>query len=151
MPADFAPLDRDTPQLFPLSVQDCLPERHLARFVVESVDQLDLQHLVGAYRGTGSAAYSPAVLVGLLFCGYAAGVSSDRKLAQATYDSVGSRFSCTDTHPDHREIADFRARVFNELEGLFVEILLIGQTRGLVKLGAFSVDGPKSKAKASKP
>ena len=84
MPAEFILIDRDTPQLFPASVQDYLPEKHLARFVVEIVDQLDLKRLVGAYRGTGSAAYHPAMLVALLFYGYATGVFSSRKLARET-------------------------------------------------------------------
>ena len=150
MPAEFILIDRDTPQLFPASVQDYLPEKHLARFVVEIVDQLDLKRLVGAYRGTGSAAYHPAMLVALLFYGYATGVFSSRKLAQATYDSIACRFICANSHPDHRTIADFRKRFLGELEALFVEILLIGQAMGLVKLGTVSLDGTKIKANASK-
>ena len=150
MPAEFILIDRDTPQLFPASVQDYLPEKHLARFVVEIVDQLDLKLLVGAYRGTGSAAYHPAMLVALLFYGYATGVFSSRKLAQATYDSIACRFICANSHPDHRTIADFRKRFLGELEALFVEILLIGQAMGLVKLGTVSLDGTKIKANASK-
>ena len=150
MPAEFILIDRDTPQLFPASVQDYLPEKHLARFVVEIVDQLDLKRLVGAYRGTGSAAYHPAMLVALLFYGYATGVFSSRKLAQATYDSIAFRFICSNSHPDHRTIADFRKRFLGELEALFVEILRIGQAMGLVKLGTVSLDGTKIKANASK-
>jgi transposase len=150
MPAEFIPIDRDTPQLFPPSVQDYLPEKHLARFVVDIVEQLELKHLVGAYRGTGSAAYHPAMLVALLFYGYATGVFSSRKLAQATYDSIAFRFVCANTHPDHRTIAEFRKRFLPELEALFVEILLIGQAMGLVKLGTVSLDGTKIKANASK-
>jgi transposase/IS5 family transposase len=150
MPAEFILIDRDTPQLFPASVQDYLPEKHLARFVVEIVDQLDLKRLVGAYRGTGSAAYHPAMLVSLLFYGYATGVFSSRKLAQATYDSIAFRFICANSHPDHRTIADFRKRFLGELEALFVEILRIGQAMGLVKLGTVSLDGTKIKANASK-
>ena len=149
MAAEFIPIDRETPQLFPPSIQDYLPEKHLARFVVEIVDQLDLKHLVGAYRGTGSAAYHPAMLVALLFYGYATGVFSSRKLAQATYDSVALHFICANTHPDHRTIADFRKRFLAELEALFVEILRMGQAMGLVKLGTVSLDGTKIKANAS--
>lgn len=150
MAAEFIPIDRDTPQLFPPSVQDYLPQKHLARFVVEIVDQLNLKHLVGAYRGTGSAAYHPAMLVALLFYGYATGVFSSRKLAQATYDSLAFHFICANTHPDHRTIAHFRKRFLAELEALFVEILLIGQAMGLVQLGTVSLDGTKIKANASK-
>ncbi len=150
MPAEFIPIDRDTPQLFPASVQDYVPEKHLAPLVVEIVDQLDLKHLVGAYRGTGSAAYHPSMLVALLFYGYATGVFSSRKLAQATYDSIAFRFICANTHPDHRTIAEFRKRFLPKLEALFFEILLIGQAMGLVKLGTVSLDGTKIKANASK-
>ena len=150
MAVDFVPVDRDTPDLFPPSIQDYLPEKHLARFVVEIVDQLDLSHLVAAYAGTGSKPYHPAMLVALLFYGYATGVFSSRKLAQASYDSIAFHFICANTHPDHRTIADFRKRFLGELEALFVEILLIAQTMGLVKLGTVSLDGTKIKANASK-
>lgn len=150
MPAEFIPIDRDTPQLFPPSVQDYLPEKHLARFVVDIVDQLDLSHLVAAYRGTGSTPYHPAMLVALLFYGYSTGVFSSRKLAQATYDSIAFRFICANTNPDHRTIADFRKRFLGELEALFVKILLVAQAMGLVKLGTVSLDGTKIKANASK-
>ena len=136
--------------MFPPSIQDYLPEKHLARFVVEIVDQLDLKHLVAAYRGTGSTPYHPAMLVAVLFYGYATGVFSSRKLTQATYDSLAFRFICANTHPDHRTVADFRKRFLGELEALFVEILLVAQAMGLVKLGTVSLDGTKIKANASK-
>lgn len=150
MAVDFIPLDRDTPDWFPATVQEYLPEDHLARFVVEIVDQLDLRQLVAAYAGTGSKPYHPALLVALLFYGYATGVFSSRKLAQATHDSIPFRFICANTHPDHRTIADFRKRFLGELEALFTEILLIAQAMGLVKLGTVSLDGTKIKANASK-
>jgi transposase len=150
MAVDFIVVDRDTPQLLPASVQDYLPERHLARFVVEIVDQLDLSHLSAAYRGTGSAPDHPSMLVALLFYGYATGVFSSRKLAQATYDSVAFMYISAGTHPDHRTIADFRKRFLGELKALFVEILLVGQAMGLVRLGTVSLDGTKIKANASK-
>jgi len=77
------------------------------------------------------------------------GVSSSRKLAQASYDSAAYHFICANTHPDHRTIADFRKRFLPGLEALFVEILLIGRMMGLVKLGTVSLDGTKIKANAS--
>jgi len=150
MAVNFVTVDRDTPDMFPATVQEYLPEEHLARFVVEIVDQLDLSHLVRAYAGTGSRPYHPAVLVALLFYGYATGVFSSRKLAQATYDSIGFRFICANTHPDHRTIADFRKRFLDELAALFTEVLLIAQAMGLLKLGTVSLDGTKIKANASK-
>jgi transposase len=150
MAVNFVGVDRDTPDMFPATVQEYLPEDHLARFVVEIVDQLDLSHLVGAYAGTGSRPYHPAMLVALLFYGYATGVFSSRKLAQATYDSIAFRYICANTHPDHRTIADFRKRFLNELAALFTQVLLIAQAMGLVKLGTVSLDGTKLKANASK-
>jgi transposase len=150
MAVEFVAVDRDTPALFPPSVQEYVPEKHLARFVVEIVDQLDLSHLVAAYCGTGSKPYHPAMLVALLFYGYATGVFSSRKLAQASYDSIAFRFICANTHPDHRTIADFRKRFLGELEALFVEILLIAQAMGVLKLGTVSLDGTKIEANASK-
>ena len=150
MTVKFIPVDRDTPHLLPPSVQDYLPEKHLARFVVDIVEQLDLNHLVAAYRGTGSLPYHPAMLVALLFYGYATGVFSSRKLEQATYDSIAFRFICANTHPDHRTISDFRKKFLGEIKALFVEILLVAQAMGLVKLGTVSLDGTKIKANASK-
>jgi transposase len=150
MAANFVPVDRDTPNMFPATVQEYLPEDHLARFVVEIVEQLDLRALVGAYAGSGSKAYHPAMLVALLFYGYATGVFSSRKLAQASYDSIPFLYICANTHPDHRTIADFRKRFLEELAALFTQVLLIAQAMGLVKLGTVSLDGTKIKANASK-
>ena len=150
MAVNLVGVDRDTPDMFPPTVQEYLPEDHLARFVVEMVDQLDLSHLVGAYAGTGSRPYHPAMLVALLFCGYPTGVFSSRKLAQATHDSMAFRYLCANTHPDHRTIADFRQRFLDELAALFTQVLLIAQAMGLVKLGTVSLDGTKIKANASK-
>ena len=102
-----------------------LPERHLARFVVEVIEQLDLSAFVKAYRGSGSASYHPSMLLGLLVYGYATGVFSSRKLERATYDSVAFRFIAANDHPDHDTIAAFRRRFLDRIEGLFVEVLLL--------------------------
>jgi transposase len=150
MPSQFIPIHRDTLYLLPPAIQDWLPENHLARFVVEVVDQLDLGMIEQRYGGGGKAAYHPALLVGLLFYGYATGVFSSRKLEQATHDSVAFRFIAADTHPDHDTIATFRKRFLKELDGLFVQILLLAQSMGLLKLGKVSLDGTKIKANASK-
>ena len=90
--SNFRAVDRETGFLLPPSVDEWLPERHLARFVVEVIEQLDLSAFVKAYRGSGSASYHPSVLLGLLVYGYATGVFSSRKLERATYDSVAFRF-----------------------------------------------------------
>lgn len=150
MAVEFVTIDRDTPYLLPASIQDYLPDDHLARFVVEIVDQLDLQGLLGVYAGKGKKPYHPAMLVALLFYGYATGTFSSRKLEQASYDSIAFRYICANTQPDHDTIASFRKRFLKELEGFFVQILLVGQAMGLVKLGTVSLDGTKIKANASK-
>ena len=150
MSVPFQPVDRDTPYLLPPPLQDWLPQGHLARFVVEIVDRLDLGELERAYRGRGKAPYHPAVMVALLFYGYATGVFSSRKLEQATYDSVAMRYITADTHPDHDTIEHFRKRFVGELEGLFVQILALAQATGVLRVGTVSLDGTKVKANASK-
>ena len=114
------------------------------------VDQLDMSNLLGVYAGKCKTPYHPAMLVALLFYGYATGTFSSRKLEKATYDSIAYRYICANTHPDHDTIASFRKRFLKKLEGFFVEMLLIGQAMGLVKLGTVSLDGTKIKANASK-
>lgn len=150
MAVEFVAIDRETPYLFPPSVQDYLPEGHLARFVAEIVEQLDMSSVLGVYAGRGKKPYHPAMLVALLFYGYATGTFSSRKLEKATHDSIAYRYLCANTHPDHDTISNFRKRFLKELEGFFVEILQIGQAMGLVKLGTVSLDGTKIKANASK-
>jgi len=150
MAVEFIPIDRDTPYIFPPCVQDYLPEDHLARFVVDIVDQLDLNHLSAVYTGRGSKPFHPAMLVSLLFYGYATGVFSSRKLEKASYDSIAFRYICANSNPDHDTIASFRKRFLPELSALFVEILVVAEVMGLVKLGSVSLDGTKIKANASK-
>lgn len=150
MVVNFIPIDRDTPYIFPPSVQDYLPKDHLARFVVEIVDRLDLNHLSAAYSGKGSKPYHPAMLVAVLFYGYSTGVFSSRKLEKACYDSISFRYISANTNPDHDTIASFRKRFLKELEALFIEILLVAEAMGLLKLGSVSLDGTKIKANASK-
>ena len=150
MSAKFRTINRDTAYLFPPSMQDWLPAKHLARFVVDIVDQLDLCDLEKRYSGGGKAPYHPSLLLSLLVYGYATGVFSSRKLEQATHDSVAFRFITADTHPDHDTIASFRKRFLPELEGLFVQVLLLAKVMGVFKLGKVSLDGSKFKANASK-
>jgi transposase len=150
MAVEFIPIDRDTPYILPPCVQDYLPEDHLARFVVDIVERLDLGHLSAVYSGRGSKPFHPALLVALLFYGYATGVFSSRKLEKATYDSIAFRYICANTNPDHDTISGFRRRFLKELGALFVEILVVAEAMGLVKLGTISLDGTKIKANASK-
>ena len=150
MAQNFKTYDRDTPFLLPPSVQDWLPEGHLARFVVDVVQKINTRSLENAYAGRGSKAYHPDMLLALLFYGYATGKFSSRKLELATYESVAVRFICANTHPDHDTISYFRKRVFNDLTPLFVQILQLAHELGLLKLGEISLDGTKVKANASK-
>lgn len=150
MSTNFISADRNTIYLLPPSVQDWLPEGHLARFVVDIVSQLNLRSITDQYGGRGSKAYHPRMLLSLLFYGYATGVFSSRKIELATYDSVAFRFIAANKHPDHDTIATFRKRFLDELKPLFVQILIIAKEMGLLKLGKVSLDGTKVKANASK-
>ena len=150
MKVTFVDVDRDTLYLLPPSIQDWLPENHLARFVVEIVEQINLWALKASYSGRGSKPYSPEMMVALLFYGYATGVFSSRKLERSTYDSVAFRYIAANTHPDHDTIATFRKRFLPELKGIFVEILTIAKQMKVLKLGKVNIDGTKVLANASK-
>jgi len=114
------------------------------------IERLELSAMVGAYRGSGSASYHPSVLLGLLVYGYATGVFSSRQLERATYDSVAFRFIAANDHPDHDTIAAFRRRFLREIEGLFVQVLMLAREAGLFKLGTVALDGTKVHANASR-
>ena len=129
--SNFRTIDRQTGFLLPPSVDEWLPEKHLARFVVEVIDGLDLRAMSGSYRGSGSASYHPRMLLGILVYGYATGVFSSRKLERATYDSVAFRFIAANDHPDHDTIAAFRRRFLKEIEGLMVQVLMIARALGV--------------------
>jgi len=148
--SNFRPTDRETDFLMPPSVNDWLPERHLARFIVEVVEGLDLRAMSGSYRGSGSASYHPSLLLGILVYGYATGVFSSRKLERATYDSVAFRFIAGNEHPDHDTIATFRRRFLKRIEALFVEVLKLAREMGVLKLGTVALDGTKLHANASR-
>ena len=146
----FIIADRKTDYLLPPSLEDWLNEDHLARFVVEVVDQLDLSNLTRAYAGRGSKAHHPATLLAILVYGYATGVFSSRKLERATYDSVAFRYLGAGSHPDHDTLATFRRRFLGELEGLFVQVLALAKEMKLLKLGTVCLDGTKMHANASR-
>lgn len=146
----FIAVDRATDYLLPPSLQDWLPEDHLACFVLEVVEQLDLSELTEQYQGRGSKAHLPATLLCLLIYGYATGVFSSRKIERASYDSIAFRYLAANTHPDHDTIATFRRRFLPQLEDLFVQVLLVAREMELLKLGTISLDGTKMKANASK-
>lgn len=146
----FKTYNRQQQYLLPPSIDEWLPENHLARFIIEVIDELDLTKLTSRYSGKGSEAYHPAMMLALLVYGYATGTFSSRKIERATYDSVAFRFLSANQHPDHDTIANFRKTFLVELEDLFVQVLVIAQTMKLFKLGQISLDGTKVKANASK-
>ena len=146
----FRPLDRDTLFLFPPSVQEWLPDDHLARFIAEIVGKLEMRSLRAGYAGRGVEAYQPEMMVALLFYGYATGIFSSRKLERATYDSIAFRYIAANQHPEHDTIATFRRRFLPEVKACFKQILLIAAESGMLKIGRVSIDGTKVKANASK-
>jgi len=129
---------------------DALPAGHLARFVVDVVAQLDLSRIYGCYGSRGGEPYAPEILLALLLYGYATGVFSSRKIERATYESIPFRFIGGDLHPDHDTLANFRQTFGAEIKDLFVQVLLLAQAAGVLKLGNISLDGSKIQANASK-
>jgi transposase len=129
---------------------DCLPPDHLARFIADVITHLDFTPFYGRYAPRGGTAYAPEVLVGLLLYGYATGHFSTRKIERATYESVPFRFLAGNLHPDHDTLATFRKTFLAELQDLFVQVLLLAQEAGVLKLGTISLDGTKIHADASK-
>ena len=146
----FRPINRDSDFLLPPSVQDWLPEGHLARYVVEVVEGLDLSELERVYAGRGSLPYHPATLLSLLIYGYATGCYSSRKIERATYDSLAFRFIAANSHPDHDTLSTFRRRFAKEFEATFVQVLQVARENQLSRFGTVSLDGTKIHANASR-
>ena len=148
--SNFRPISRAMDFLMPPSVDEWLPQRHLARFVVEVIEGLDLRVMSGSYRRSGEASYSPHLLLGLIIYGYATGGFSSRKLERATYASVAFRFVAANQHPDHDTIANFRRRFLPQIEALFVQVLGVAREMGFLQMGTVALDGTKIHANASR-
>ncbi|MBK1701363.1 transposase, partial [Thiococcus pfennigii] len=148
--SNFRPIARAIDFLLPPSVQEWLPARHLARYIVEVVEGLDLSALERAYGGRGSAAYHPAMRLALLIYGYATGCYSSRKIERATYDSLAFRYIACNTHPDHDTLASFRRRFRKKFEEVFVSVLVVARENQLSQFGSVSLDGTKIHANASR-
>lgn len=133
-----------------VTLAECLPPEHLARFVVMVIAQLDLSAIYVHYAPRGGAPYAPEILLGLMFYGYATGVFSSRKIEKATYESIPFRFIAGGLHPDHDTLGSFRQTFLPEMAKLFVQVLLVAQEMGVLKLGHISLDGSKIHADASK-
>ena len=139
--------------LLPPSLHDWLPEGHLARFIADVVNSLDLGAIYASYEGNdgrGQAAYHPAMMVRVLLYGYCTGTYSSRQMQRKTYEDVAFRYLAADEHPDHSTLAGFRKRHLEGLAGLFTQALQLCQKAGLVKLGHVAIDGSKIQGNASK-
>jgi transposase len=152
MAANYLPYEPEQLLLLPEAIQDWLPEGHLAHFIGDTVDTLDLSAFHARYDKDGprNQPFHPAMMVKVLVYGYATGVFSSRKIARKLYEDVAFRVLAAGNFPAHRTIRDFRALHLKELSELFVQVVRLAREMGLVKLGTIAVDGTKVKASASR-
>jgi transposase len=152
MAARFVTIDYDTPLILPPNLRDWVPAGHLAHFILDVVEEMDLGQVRINERGTGSEQYPPRMLLALLLYCYATGVFSSRRMEQATTDSVPVRMICGDTHPDHDTICAFRRENKALLQETFVRVLELAQALNFLQVGQITVavDGTKVLANASK-
>lgn len=150
MKRTFKTVDYEKTLDLTVTLRDALPVGHLARFIVDVVAHLNLAPIYARYAPVGGVAYAPETLLALLLYGYVTGVFSSRKIERATYTSLPFRFIAGDQHPDHDTLANFRKTFLPELAVLFVDVLLLAQHAGVLKLGNISLDGAKIHADASK-
>ena len=154
MSQQFVPYEPHQGLLLPPSLDDWLPQGHLARFISETVDQLDLAGFYAKFReredGRGRIAYEPRMLLKVLIYSYCQGIFSSRKVAAGIEDLVALRYLAAGNQPGHRTIARFRKDNIERFQALFVQVVRIAAGIGLVKMGTVAVDGTKLKANASK-
>ena len=150
MARKFKTVDYEEALNITVTLRDCLPPDHLARFIVELIAKLDSSRFYARYGSRGGEPYAPEILLGLLLYGYATSVISSRKIEKATYESIPFRFIAGGLHPDHDTIAHFRKTFLSEIEELFVQVLVMAQEAGVLNLENVSLDGSKIHADASK-
>ncbi|MFU6768462.1 IS1182 family transposase [Pseudomonas paraeruginosa] len=152
MSPSYLPYEPGQQLLLPPALQEWLPEGHLAYFINDTVDGLDLGAFHARYAGGGARnqPFHPAMMVKVLIYGYATGVFSSRKLARKLHEDVAFRVLAAGNYPAHRTLSDFRANHLQELSALFVQVVRMARELGLVKLGTIAVDGTKIKANASR-
>ena len=150
MTREFTTVDYEHSGQQRLTINDCLPAEHLARFIVNIVAMLDLSVFYHHYAAVGGKPYDPKMLLALWLYGYATGVFSSRKIEKATSEIIPFRFIAGGLHPDHDTIATFRKTFLGELKVVFAQVLLIASELGYLKLGNISLDGSKVHADASK-
>jgi transposase len=148
----YRPYEPQQEMLLPASLQDWLPKGHLAYFIGDTIDALNLKAFYARYEGGGSRnqPFHPAMMVKLLVYGYATGVFSSRKIERRLHEDLAFRMLGAGNFPKHRTIRDFRALHLKELADLFVQVVKLAQEMGLVKLGTVAIDGTKIKANASR-
>jgi transposase len=151
MAYNFRACDRDQAFLLPPDVCDWLPADHLAWFILDVVDQLDLDPFLKAYRadGHGRAAYAPRMLLGVLPDAYCTGIRSSRQIERRCQEDIGFRVLSGNACPDHVTIARFRVRHEQALGGLLVQSLRLCAAAGMVRLGLVALDGTKIEANAA--
>jgi transposase len=151
MAYNFRPCDRDQAFLLPPDVRDWLPAEHLAWFILDVVDQLDLGPFLKAYRadGHGRAAYEPRMLLAVLLYGYCTGIRSTRQIERRCQEDIAFRVLSGNSAPDHVTIARFRVRHEHALAGLLIQPLKLCAAAGLVRLGLVALDGTKIEANAA--
>ena len=152
MPTSYLPYEPDQDLLLPHSLREWLPQDHLAHYISETVEALDLRAFYQRYEDGGprNQPFHPAMMVKVLVYGYATGVFSSRKIARKLHEDVAFRVLAAGNFPKHRTICDFRALHLKELAALFVQVVKLARECGLVRLGTIAVDGTKLKANASK-
>lgn len=148
----FKPYDQNQLFLLPPSLREWLPGDHLAHFISDVVDELDLCEIIESYSTTdrGQPPYHPAMMVKLLLYAYCVGVPSSRKIEKKTYEDIAFRFLAAGDHPDHDTIAVFRKTHLHALGTIFLQILTLLREAGLAKAGCISLDSTKIRANASK-
>ena len=152
MSKTYLPYDPDQQLLLPAALQEWLPDDHLAYFISDVVDQLDLSDITARYEGErrGGPPYHPRMMVKVLLYGYCIGVASSRRIAQRLHEDIAFRVLAANNTPDFRTISDFRKDHLGALSGLFLQVLAFCQRAGLVKLGHVALDGAKVRANASR-
>jgi transposase len=152
MATRFVNIDRDTPPLLPPDLREWVPANHLAHFILDAVESIDLRQVTVNTRGTGDAQYPPAMLLGLLIYSYATGVFGSRRIEQSSYDNIAVRLITADTHPDHDTLCTFRRENKALFTESFVKVLALAQELKLARFGQITVsaDGTKVEANASK-
>ncbi len=152
MTTSYLPYEPRQQQLLPNALQDWLPEDHLAYYISDVIDSLDLRAFHARYEGGGprNQPFHPAMMVKVLVYGYATGVFSSRKIGRKLHEDVAFRVLGAGNFPAHRTICDFRALHLKELSALLVQVVKLARECGLVKLGTIAIDGTKVKANASR-